>query len=203
MASIRKAKKLGIYKKPKYTKERADLIRETRKITSQVNRRLKGLKNAGYKGTYASKKLINRLDTNKLGAYKKGRVVVPKNATKTELMAIQKASDQFLKSKTSTARGIERTRDATIKSIQSTLSEDKKRKVSFEDAEFYYDMFGNDDFNYFADKIGASTLWALIDDAIENDFTEPEWIASLERYITLNDLDVRERAIRLYEKYVL
>ena len=110
---------------------------------------------------------------------------------------------QFLKSKTSTVKGIEKTRDNTIKSIQATMSEDKKGLVNYEDAEFYYDMFGNDDFNYFADKIGASTLWALIDEAIEYDYSEDEWLNSLSNYITFNDLDVRERAIRLYEKYVL
>lgn len=203
MASIRKAKKLGIYKPIKYTKERADLIKETRKVTSQANKRLKTLKSSGYKGTYASKKLVKRLNTKKLGAFKKGRVVVPKNATTTQLKSIQKATMQFLKSKTSTVKGIEKTRDNTIKSIQATMSEDKKGLVNYEDAEFYYDMFGNDDFNYFADKIGASTLWALIDEAIEYDYSEDEWLNSLSNYITFNDLDVRERAIRLYEKYVL
>lgn len=204
MASIRKAKKLGIYKAPKYTKERAKLISETRKMVERANKRLKGLNNAGYKGTWASKKLINRIDTKTLKAWsKKGKIKLNKNLTNTQLKAIQKATDQFLKSKTSTIKGIRDTESATIKSIQETLSDEKRGLVTKEDAEFYYDMFGNSDFNYFVDQIGASTLWMLIDEAIEEDDTEDDWINRLARYITINDLDVRERAIRLYNKYIL
>lgn len=204
MASIRKAKKLGIYKQPKYTKERAKLIADTRKMVDKANRRLKGLKNAGYKGTWASKKLINRLDTKVLqGWSRQGKIKLNKNLTNTQIKAIQKAVDQFIKSKTSTIKGIRDTESATIKAIQSTLSDEKRGLVSKEDAEFYYDMFGNNDFNYFADKIGASTLWMLIDEAIENNDSEDDWISRLGMYITLNDLDIRDKAVRLYNKYIL
>ena len=204
MVSIRKAKKLGIYKPPKYTKERAKLLNETRKMVDIANKRLKGLKNAGYKGTWASKKLINRIDTKVLKAWDKtGKIKINKFLNNTQLRAIQKATDQFLKSKTSTIKGIRDVESATIKSIQASLSDEKRGLVTREDAEFYYDMFGNDDFNFFADKIGASTLWMLIDEAIENNDSEDDWINRLGRYITLEDLDIRERAIRLYNKYIL
>lgn len=204
MASIRKAKKLGIYKAPKYTKERAKLLSETRRLVDQANRRLKGLSNAGYKGTWASKKLANRLDTKILKAWsKQGKIKVGKTLTNTQLKAIQKATEQFLASKTSTIKGIRSTEEATIKSIQETLSDELRGRVTKEDAEFYYDMFGNSDFNYFADLIGASTLWMLIDEAIENNDTESGWINRLSIYITMEDLDMRERAIRLYNKYIL
>ena len=202
MASIRKAKKLGIYKAPKYTKERAKMISETRKLVDETNRRLKGLENAGYKGSWASKKLISRLNSKKLKSYKKGKVVVDKTLTNTQLVGVQKALRQFLDSKTSKAKGIRDTRDATIKSLQATLSKDKQSLVTEEDAEFYYDMLGESDFEYFADKIGASTMWSLIEDAIEEGDTESSWLNRLGRYITLNDLDVRDRAIRLYDKYI-
>ena len=204
MASIRKAKKLGIYKPPKYTKERAKLMAETRKMVEMANRRLKGLNNAGYKGTWASKKLANRIDTKVLKAWsKQGKIKLNKNLTNSQLKAIQKATDQFLKSKTSTIKGIRDTEESTIKAIQATLSDEMRGKVTKEDAEFYYDMFGNNDFNYFADKIGASTLWMLIDEAIEANDSEESWIARLGLYITLEDLDVRAKAIRLYNKYIL
>ena len=204
MASLRKAKKLGIYKLPKYTKERAKLMSETRKMVEKVNRRLKGLKNAGYKGTWASKKLINRIDTKVLKAWsKEGKIKLSRNLTNTQLKAIEKATEQFLQSKTSTIKGIRDVESATIKSIQETLSDEKRGLVTKEDAEFYYDMFGNNDFNYFADLIGASTLWMLIDEAIENNDNEGDWIRRLGGYITLEDLDIKEKAIRLYNKYIL
>ena len=43
----------------------------------------------------------------------------------------------------------------------------------------------------------------LIDEAIENNDSEDDWISRLGMYITLNDLDIRDRAIRLYNKYIL
>ena len=176
---------------------------ETRKLVDEANRRLKGLNNAGYRGTWASKKLINRIDTKTLKAWDKtGKIKVNKNLTSTQLKAIQKATEQFLASKTSRIKGIEETKKATINSIKETLSEENRERVTEEDAEFYYDMLGDDDFDYFADKIGASTLWQLIDEAIEMNDTEDSWLNRLGNYITLNDLDIRDRAIRLYNKYV-
>lgn len=205
MASIRKAKKMGTYVPKKMTATQRELYNENLKLASQVNRRLKGLKNAGYRGTWASKKLINRLDNDVLKGWTKsegGKVKIQKNLTETQMRSVQKSMKQFLKSKTSKVSGIKKTRAATIDSIRSTLSEDQKNRVSQEDAEFYYDMLGDNDFDFFADKIGASTLWSLIDDAIEQNDSESGWLNRLDLYIELNDLDVKEKARRIYDKYV-
>ena len=92
MASTRKAKKLGIYKAPKYTKDRAKLMADTRKLVDQANRRLKGLNQAGYKGTWASKKLAERLDTKVLKAWaKQGKIKLNKNLTNTRASGTDEA----------------------------------------------------------------------------------------------------------------
>lgn len=205
MASIRKAKKLGIYKAPKYTKDRAKLMADTRKLVEQANRRLKGLNNAGYKGTYASKKLANRLDTKILKAWtKQGKIKVNKTLSNTQLKAIQKATQQFLASKTSTGKGIREVKESTLESLKATLSKDVElSELEIEDA---YDMLSNKDFDYFnkADRIGASTMWALIEDAIEYDKSEDSFIRSLNNIFDFsNDMDAVERAKRLYDKYIL
>jgi len=178
-------------------------FKDTLKLIKQVNSRITQLNKHGYSsGTWASKKLNTRLQTSKIGAWHRGRVRVKESMSETQLKAIQKASRQFLESKTSTYKGINKVKKNTIKSLASTLSDEDRGKVNEEDAEFYYDMLGEDDFDYFADKIGASTLWALIDDAITEGDNKDNWLDRLGRYITLNDEDVRNRAIRLYEKYI-
>ena len=97
MASIRKSKKLGIYKAPKYTKERSKLLKETRDLVDKANRRLKGLKNAGYEGTWASRKLLQRLNTDTLKALDtSGKIKIRNNMTNTQLIAIQKKTKQFM-----------------------------------------------------------------------------------------------------------
>lgn len=205
MASIRKAKKLGIYKAPKYTKERAKLIADTRKIVSDANRRLKGLNQAGYKGTWASKKLADRLDTKVLNAWnKQGKIKLNKTLTNTQLKAIQKATQQFMTSQTSKVSGIKKVKESTLDSLKATLSKDIE--LDEMDVESAYDMLSNKDFDYFnnADRVGASTMWALIEDAKEYNQTEDTFISRLlNMYNSSNDLDAIERAKRLYDRYIL
>ena len=205
MASIRKAKKLGIYKTPKYTKDRAKLMSETRALVDKANRRLKGLKNVGYDKTYASKKLVKRLDTKNLKAItKNGKIKINKTLSNTQLKAIQKATRQFLESKTSTIKGIRDVKRSTLESLRATLSKDVNlTELEIEDA---YDMLSNKDFDYFnkEDRIGASTMWALIEDAIEEDKSEEDFVSSLFNIMDFsNDIDAIEKAKRLYDKYVL
>lgn len=207
MASIRKAKKMGVYKKVDYNK---DLYRKVKEQVDKANARLRSLEKSGDYYSYASKKLFDRLDTQTLkvlSRYRKGgkisRINLTRSLTNTQLIAIEKATKQFLVSQTSTPKGIRKVQDSTIKSIQTTLSEEDALKVTEADAEFYYKMLGDNDFDYFSDKIGASTLWTLIDSAVDGGETESQWISTLSRYINFSeDADVREKAISLYNKYI-
>ncbi len=205
MASIRKAKKLGIYKAPKYTKDRAKLLADTLKLISDANRRLKGLNQAGYKGTWASKKLAERLNTKVLNAWsKQGKIKINKTLTNTQLKAIQKATQQFMASQTSKASGIKKVKESTLDSLRATLSKDIE--LDEMDVETAYEMLSNKDFDYFnnADRVGASTMWALIEDAKEYEQSEDTFISRLlNMYDSSNDLDAVERAKRLYDRYIL
>lgn len=207
MTSLRKAKKLGIYK-PKKVDEK--LYKQVKENVMEVNKRLVKLRKSDEYGSWASKKLFNRLDTKNLDVLEKTRkgglikkIKLNKNLTNTDLRAIDKATNQFLQSKTSTKKGINIVKRKTIKSIKKTLTLEEGRKVSDEDAEYYYDMLANKDFDWFNEKIGASTMWGLIDDAVENNDSEVDWITRLNNHaITMNDIEVRERALRLYTKYI-
>lgn len=207
MTSIRKAKKLGIYKPKKVD---VNLYRDVKKQVEEVNKRLTRLRKSDEYGSWASKKLFKRLDTKNLDVLqktRKGKIVqrikLTKDLTNTDLRAIEKATNQFLQSKTSTSRGIKITKNKTIESIRKTLSLEQGRKVSDDDAEYYYDMLADKDFDWFNDKIGASAMWSLIEDAIEHNDSESDWIKRIENHaMTMNDVDARERALRLYEKYI-
>ena len=204
MTSIRKAKKLGIYKVIKATKERLELYRQTREIVSQVNRRLKGLDSAGLKGTWASRKLFDRLDSKSLSVNKRGKVKINRRMTNTQLIGVQKASKQFLESKTSTVAGIKSIRESTIESLKATLSKDVKLKDV--DTETAYEMLSNKDFDYFnqEERIGASTMWALIEDATEYNQSEETFVKRLQNIWDFsNDADAVEKAKRIYNNYVL
>lgn len=191
------AKKRFTGKKPK-----GDLEKETRKLVSKANARLDSLQRRYKSGTWASKKLANRLSSNKLNMWtKKGKIKTGKNLTKTQLIGLNKAINQFLNSQTSTKKGISTWKKNQVESIKLNRSDDPD--FTEEDAEDFFEMFGDNDFDFFASKIGASTLQEIIYDAMRENDSEDEFVARLSLYIEINDLDIREKAIRLYEKYVL
>ena len=199
----RQARKKSLTKKLSTTKTSNRLEKETRKLVSKANARLDSLMRRYKSGTWATKKLANRLSNNKLKMFKNGKIKLSKNPTKAQLIAVNKAINQFLSSKTSTKKGISETRRKTIESLRGTLSTDIE-EMSYDDAEKFYEMFGENDFQTLADKIGSSALQACIEDAIESGDSESDFIKRLEWYggVSMNDLDMREAAQRLYDKYV-
>lgn len=199
----KKQKRMGTYIPKKMNERQKQLYRENLELVSQVNRRMKGLKNEGYSGTWASKKLLKRIDTEVLKSWEKGKAKARKDLTATQMMAVNKAMRQFLASKTSKARGIRETKQKTIESLRRTLSrEEDGELIDFEDAEFFYDMFGENDFDFFAEKVGSSEMQMIIKDAIDERDNIDDWIERLGIYRLTENLDMRERAIRLYNKYV-
>lgn len=201
----RQARKKSITRKLSTTKNIDKLERETQKLVSKANARLDSLQRRYKSGTWASKKLANRLSSNKMRMWtKKGKIKLSKNPTRSQLVAVNKAITQFLNSQTSTKKGISDVREKTIESLRGTLSTDVE-EMSYDDAEKFYEMFGNNDFQTIADKIGSSALQACIEDAIENGDSESDFVKRLEWYggVGMNDLDMRDAANRLYEKYVL
>lgn len=211
MASLRKTKKAN----------KKQLERDTQKVINEVNARLRELQKGGYSNTWASNKLVNKLDTEVLNVVNKptraGRKVgkggkiskakapslsLKQDLTKTQLVAVQKASKQFLKSQTSTVAGVKKAVKSNIEGIQKRLSTAERGKVSEEDAEMYYKMFQDKDFADLSNKIKYDALFDLIDEANSKETSEEDWIEMIGRYITTNDSDIKEKAIKLYNKYV-
>ena len=184
-----------------------DLYKETVKLAGKVNARLNSLQRRHKTGTWASKRLLNKLTTSQLKSWTtSGRVKIKKNLSSTQLVAINKALNNFLKSKTSTNKGIEDVRRQQIEKIKERLQVDDEaaEEITDGEAEFFYDMFEDDDFSKLADLIGASALQAAIDDAIEADDDENYFLQRLEWYggVEMQDLKLRAMAIRVYNKYV-
>lgn len=213
MASLRRSKKQAkkegrVFVNPTRA---TSLYKQVQTEIKEINKRLRSLERRGHYNSYSSKKLFERLGSEKLNVLKKSKKVnrghvlgvkLRKNMSNTDLLAVSKASNQFLRSATSTPKRLEKVVADTKKSMYKTLHL-KDDEISKEDIENYYEMLGNDDFDYFNDKIGASTMWSIIEDAIEIGDTKKRFLDRLNNYITLNDVDIREKAIRLYNKYVL
>ena len=119
------------------------LYEHTLKQIREVNSLLNSLERHHKTGTWATKKLINRLNNNVIDIWQdsKGRLKVPKKVSQTKLIAIRKALTQFMNSKTSTNKGIKSVKDKTIQSIIESMTDvddEKKSRVNEDDAEFYF-----------------------------------------------------------------
>ena len=173
--------------------------------TGRFERASKEVKRVSYeRGTWASKKLINRLETSTLDAWSGGKVKISKDMTITQLRAVQKATSQFMASKTSTLKGIQSVKESTKASLKATLSDEDLEEITEDEVETMYNMLSDTDFRFLSDKVGASTAWSLIEDAKESNDTENGWINRLKRYaFEINDVDMKAKALAIYNKYIM
>ena len=175
------------------------------KQVQQVNQKLKSLEKrfTKGKGTWSVKLLRDKLDTDKIGAWKNNRLTVTKDMTRTQLLSIQKATSQFLKSKTSTKQGVNEVREQTKESLFKTLKlEDDE--LTKEDIDDFYILLGDSDAKPFlkTDIMGASALKVALTDAVTYADSEERFIERLETFTEIADEELREKAKRLYKKYV-
>ena len=154
-------------------------------------------KNFG-KDTWASKKLSSKLDNESLGAWSSAsRIKIPKDATPDDLARIQKATEEFLRAKTSTIRGVKN----QIKSIKSGFK--KTYDVTDEEAEAMYQAFNEDLIQWITRYIEPSEFWQIIQEAKEMRLSEDGFEKLIDDYIEIgNDDDIREKLEQIYNRYV-
>ena len=210
MASIRKAKKLAkkegrTWVEPEVVRKNK-LFKQVQQQVNIVNKRLRRLDRKGYYNSFSSKKLFERLDTSKFNALQRinGKIVgikLRKDMKITDLNAVSRASRNFLASATSTPERLQRIIKKTKDSMYRTLKV-KDDKLTMDDIEDYYDMLDDPDFDYYNEKIGASSVWRTIEDAVEQNDKQNEFINRMNNLLTIKDKDMLERVIRLFNKYV-
>lgn len=183
--------------------EQQQLFNELKKLSKRANQRIVRLEREFGKDTWATKKLRDKLSTEPLQAWSKtGRVKVNKSMTITQMKSTIKATQQFLNSKTSTKRGIKQVRKTTIKNLAKSLGTEEE-DLTDEEAETLYEMLSDDYVTDILKYIPASDFWALIEDAKESGDSQDSFISRISDYIEFgNDVDMRNKLIMIYEKYV-
>lgn len=205
-------------------KEKITLQNQLLKLEKQVNQRLKSLQKKGVTSGLAFKDLQSNLSLKMFKSFniKKGRVKISQEVlkSKTKSIAVSKHLDKFLKSKSSTKKGLEEIRQKTIKSLSKTLLEQQKDKysdeeledkldrleeISQEQAEAFTRMFGDKDYKFFTNNfdIEPSEFMVFIDEAIEKEMTLEEFDEYMNKYIVeLKDTDYKRQLLSIYNKYV-
>ena len=187
-------------KPPRQLTEKQKLYRKTKEQVDIVNKRLRNLEKGGFTGTWASGKLLNRLNVSKLKGNKlitkKGnlpKIRINRNLSTTNLIAINQATRQFIESKTSTTRGIRETRKSVINSLQKTFG-DVGKEINYKQAELLYTLFDETDFEDVSRYSNASVVWTVLTGYVKKEINEETLLDQLQRYGNIdynNDKDLR------------
>lgn len=177
------------------------------KLLAQVkesNSRIVKIEKQFGKNAWAVSRLEEKVNNDVINAWtNKGRVRISLNMSVEQLKGVQKATKEFLKSKTSTIKGIKETITKTKKSIAAEFSDIDNEDITSEDAEIFYNLLEDNKIREVVDKLGASELNALIEDAKEMNASKTKWESMISNYIDFsNDVEFKEKVDYIYKKYV-
>lgn len=179
----------------------------------KITKRLRSLEKAGEYGKLnAQKELIRFAQTNPFVSIKKSRgskrrrlIVSKLKKTIAEQRLIRKKFTTFLKSKVSSVVGIKQARAKMEESLRETLTGQTGREIDQEDVDRFIDIAKYaEEANQesILDKIDPSTFNMLVNVAIEQSYSLPQWINLLNNYVLINNDYMRKEAEELYYKYV-
>lgn len=172
-----------------------------------VNTKLNRLNRSGGYGSYASKKLLKRVIGQKGIKYNRGKkqkiTIDINNLNTSQMRYYSKLFDEFNRSKTSSPIGIENVREQTRDSLKQTLGQITDLDINDQDVDDFYSLVADEDFRYLADKTGDSEMYILIQTAKEKNWGKEKFITTIGQYLKVNNKQAREKAGRLYDKYVM
>lgn len=190
-------------KKIEQTKEQQELYNFLQKEIKKANSRLDRIeKLTGSKETWATHKLYDKLDSDMIQAINSsGHISINKNMSLTQLRAVRKSVENFINSKTSTVKGIKQASINIKSGLKRSLS-DETHEISDEDAEIVFQIIGDINAKDFTARMKDSEFINLISGCLEYRWSEEMFVNQLLDYCNeSNNLDLREKAIILYNKY--
>ena len=179
------------------------LIRSIEKTNKALNR----IERSGKYGKYASKKLL-KLTNDKTVRYKrknkfKFKIKNVRTLTTQQQLKYLKVFTRFLNSPTSSESGLLKAETEVKERVRKSLGEVSEKELTDEDVEDFYDLMTDENLtNYFLQYLKPSDLYGLILEAKEQGWNEDKFIQELEQFMTINVEESRNKAKRLYEKYV-
>lgn len=186
---------------------------------SKVNKRVSSLRKSGRYGTYASKRLNKFVTSNPNLRYKKnGQITLDFKNLKfaSEYRQMTKQFQEFLNDPTSTNAGIKSIQEKINEGVRKRFSQYTTKEFTEEDLEDFYELTHNEDFRYFADKIGDSEMYVILVDYVKDSRLEyDEFAALLGNYFVFPEAghpgglketgnsDADKHAKRLYMKFMV
>lgn len=176
-----------------------------RKEVDKANKRIRRIQAKYGDKAWAVANLTEKLDRqpliNAINPYS-GEIKLNKRMSDATLNAVRSATNEFLKSKTSTLRGIKEAKENMIASLKSSLSTDDI-ELTDKEAQALYRIVEDKNLRDTAEYIGASQLWDLMIEAKVKRASEDEWYKMLIDYNAFGkDLDMKNDLKRIYDEYI-
>lgn len=176
-----------------------------RKEVDKANKRIRRIQAKYGDKAWAVANLTEKLDRqpliNAINPYS-GEIKLNKSMSDATLNAVRSATNEFLKSKTSTLRGIKEAKANMIASLKSSLSTDDIQ-LTDKEAQALYRIVEDKNLRDTAEYIGASQLWDLMIEAKVKRASEDEWYKMLIDYNAFGkDLDMKNDLKRIYDEYI-
>ena len=169
--------------KSEIEKEKNQILSTLRNDIKKANLRLTLLEKYYGKDSWASSIYREKLESKKVQALTLGgKVKADESMSLSQLRAVEKATKNFLQSKTSKISDIKKIRSETIKSFRerfADVDEMKIKKISKEDAEKLYSIFEDKETRKFAEKFGGSPVLQLISDNIKEGSNKKEFLSDV------------------------
>ena len=196
-------------------KQAERLVKQTQRNISEVNSKLQSLARKNQvKNVWATRVLNEKLDSASLKKLnlidKSGRLKrLPKTLTKGQLKAINRATENFLISETSTKKGISQAEQKARNSIKDILANegndipDVEKKITDKEAETFRRFFWDKDFENLSDKMEYKTAMKEIKKSIDKRESREEFFRRIENYVDFgNDKDFKRTLKNIYDKYI-
>lgn len=183
-------------------KSKDDLFSELKKLSKRANQRIVRLEREFGEDSWATKELSRKLSSQVVeGWSESGRVRAAMSMSIEQMLATIRATEQFLKSKTSRVKGARQVLQMRKENIATAL-DIPKDKIDDKDVELFIDI-ANERKASILDKIDPSTFFAIVERCKEINATFDTFKNMLEQYIAIgNDKDLVAEAKYLYNKYV-
>ena len=210
MASFISKRKRG--KRPPTKKDdMAQIVRQINKEIRDVNDMLERLYRHGEKNTWASKRLLARLNTVRRAVNPKTKqlrvVDLNRKLTVGEIREYQKSLQAFKESETSTIKGIREAKMRTLQNIKRSVSKvDEQGKIIMptdKQTEALYTMFYDKNYQTVSDTIPPSELWRLAMAAHEKNLETEDFVDFvIKNHGDIEDQDVKDALEAVYKNFI-
>ena len=176
------------------------LLKDVRK----ANQRIQKIQGRYGESSWAVNQLYEKIDNNNINGISTltGNIRISRNMSDIQLKAIQKATNIFLNSQTSTLRGVRKAINNMQEALKKNYS-DIDRPLSNKDAEKLYNIVENKDIRSTVEQIGASETWTRTLRAKEQNLSKDKFIDLFRNTkIDINDVDIQADLERIYNMYM-